>query len=128
MAMSAGYRKGEINITPMIDILLVLLIIFMVIQPDLSTGLPSAVPQDGPPGASDRTVTTITVHADGTLKLDEETLQIAELPDRLKDLYRRAAEIAVFVSAERDVDFEQVAEVIDVTKGVGIKNVGLLPR
>jgi biopolymer transport protein TolR len=105
----------------------VLIIIFMLIQPDVSTGLSSAVPQPGAPGESDRPATTITVRADGTIKLNDESVKIDALPDRLKDLYRRAAEIVVFISADREADFGQVAEVIDVAKGVGIKNVGLSP-
>jgi biopolymer transport protein ExbD len=127
MAMSLGYRKGEINVTPMIDVLLVLIIIFMVIQPPYSTGLQGDVPQDGAPGAVVEGV-TIDVHSDGSLLLNRERVERAELEGRLRDLYRRAAEMPVFVSADKDADFGQVAEVMDVAKGVGIKRVGLMRR
>jgi biopolymer transport protein TolR len=130
MAMSGGYRKGEINVTPMIDILLVLLIIFMVIQPEYSTGLDTAVPKPAPPGAiaaEDRDA-LIEVRGDGTIQLNRELVDASALDARLRDLYKRAAEIAVFVRADSDADFGQVAEVIDTAKGAGIKKVGLLPR
>jgi biopolymer transport protein ExbD len=125
--MSIGYRKGEINVTPMIDVLLVLIIIFMVIQPPYSTGLQGDVPQDGAPGAVVEGV-TIDVRSDGSLLLNRERVERAALEGRLRDLYRRAAEMPVFVSADKDVDFGQVAEVVDLAKGVGIKRVGLMPR
>jgi biopolymer transport protein TolR len=129
MAMSAGYRKGEINMTPMIDILLVLLIIFMVIQPQYSTGLDSAVPQPGPPGRSEPTGdVVISLRSDGTVRLNDQAIEIASLEARLRDLYKRAAHLSVFIRAEKDVDFGDVAQVIDTANGVGIKKVGLLPR
>ncbi|HEY4360396.1 MAG TPA: biopolymer transporter ExbD [Bryobacteraceae bacterium] len=130
MAMSVGYRKGEINITPMIDILLVLIIIFMVIQPEYSTGLDTAVPKPAPPGsvASDSGDVLILVHGDGTVLLNEEAVAVESLESRLRDFYKRAAQIAVFIQADKDADFGQVAEVIDLANGVGIKKVGLLPR
>ena len=128
--MSVGYRKGEINITPMIDILLVLIIIFMVIQPEYSTGLDTAVPKAAPPGsvATETGDVLILVHSDGTVVLNQESVAIKSLASRLRDLYKRAAQVAVFIRADKDADFGQVAEVIDLANGVGIKKVGLLPR
>jgi len=130
MAMSVGYRKGEINITPMIDILLVLIIIFMVIQPEYSTGLDTAVPKPAPPGsiATESGDALIQVHSDGVVELNREPVAIDLLASRLRELYKRAAQIAVFIRADKDADFGQVAEVIDLANGVGIKKVGLLPR
>jgi biopolymer transport protein TolR len=129
MAMSGGYRKGEINMTPMIDILLVLLIIFMVIQPQYSTGLDTAVPQPGLPGRSEPiSDVVISLRSDGTVRLNDQAVEIDSLEARLRDLYKRAAQLSVFIRAEGDVDFGDVAQVIDTANGVGIKKVGLLPR
>ena len=127
MAMFGGYRKGEINVTPMIDVLLVLIIIFMVIQPERSAGLATDVPQPGSPAAPAGEV-TIAVHADGSIRLNQEPVELSALEARLRDLYKRAAELAVFIRADDDVDFAHVAEVIDMANGIGIKKVGLLPR
>jgi biopolymer transport protein TolR len=129
MAMSAGYRRGEINVTPMIDVLLVLIIIFMIIQPQRSIGLATDVPQPAPgAAAAPGSDITIAVRGDGTVRLNEEVVQVTALEARLHDLYKRAADLVVFIRANEDVDFGQVAEVIDTANGVGIKKVGLLPR
>ena len=66
--------------------------------------------------------------AGGEVLLNDESVAVESLENRLRDLYKRAAQIAVFIRADKDADFGQVAEVIDLANGVGIKKVGLLPR
>jgi biopolymer transport protein TolR len=128
MAMLSSHRPGEINVTPMIDVLLVLLVIFMVIQPQRSIGLDTDIPQPAASAAAPANDVTIAVRSDGTIRVNQEPVAASTLEARLRDLYKRAADLTVFIRADPDVDFAQVAEVIDTANGIGIKKVGLLPR
>lgn len=123
MGMSLN-RKAEINVTPMIDVLLVLLIIFMLITP-YSRGLNTQNPQ---PAVSDHPShnLTIWVRNNGTVRVNEEIIQWAEFRDRLYVLIRTAPTDAAFIGGDRDLDFAQIAEVIDLVKGAGIKHIALM--
>jgi len=132
MAMSldgSPHRKAELNVTPLIDVLLVLLIIFMVITPSLSTGFKAVVPQPPDqkslPPADD---VVVTVLADGTVQLNQETVAIAELGERLKVLFKTAVRHVIFVRGDRELDFRQIAEVIDIAKGAGVDRVALMTQ
>ena len=130
MAMGINRSKGDINVTPMIDVLLVLLIIFMVIIPTESVGLDVQVPQQtnsqGRPLPPEDIV--LTVLGGGKVRLDQMEVEIAELPDRLRDILTRHTPGVAFVKGTDDLDFAQVAEVIDVAKGNGWKRIGLVPK
>lgn len=130
MAMSLGGGSGQqatINVTPLIDVLLVLLIIFMVITPPRSTGLNALVPQ--PP---DRNVSppqndiVISVPGNGTVRLNQEVVDIGELGERLKTIFKSAANHVIFLRGARELEFHYVAEVIDIAKGVGLDRVALM--
>lgn len=128
MGMSSGdFRKPQINMTPMIDVLLVLIIIFMVILPVPPRGLDTLVPQP----ASDKAPApvhdiVITVHADHTVRLNDEALDVASLQQRLETLFRNHSNAVVFVRGDKELDFQSIAEVIDLAKGAGVSRVGLM--
>ena len=125
----SGGPKADINMTPMIDVLLVLIIIFMVITPLTPKGLEALVPQPAPPNqksdADQRTV-VIDIHKDKSMMINTEATDENRLGPRLEEIFKTRAERVVFVKGDPDLEFQTVAKVIDIAKGVGIDKVGLM--
>ena len=135
MSMAVGGGGGvraDINVTPMIDVLLVLIIIFMVITPLVPKGLETLVPQPAPPGqqqtqADTRTV-VIQINKDRTILINTEPVLESQLGKRLEDIFKTRAERVVFVKGDPDLEFQLVARAIDIAKGAGIDKVGLMTK
>jgi biopolymer transport protein TolR len=127
---SQGGPKADINMTPMIDVLLVLIIIFMVITPLTPKGLEALVPQPPPPGqkqsVADQRTVVIVIDKDHHFKINEEDSDEVRLGPRLEDIFKTRAERVCFVKGDPDLDFQWVAKAIDIAKGAGIDKVGLM--
>lgn len=134
MSMNVGGSgsgpKADINMTPMIDVLLVLIIIFMVITPLTPKGLEALVPQPAPPNvkqqASDQRTVVIVINRDKSMLINTEPTDENKLGPRLEEIFKTRAERVVFVKGDPDLEFQTVAKAIDIAHGAGIDKVGLM--
>jgi biopolymer transport protein TolR len=129
-----GSNMADINVTPMIDILLVLLIIFMVIVPVTPKGLDALVPQppkdpQKEPPKNDRTIVVQVLYRPGALptyKINETDVARAELLPRLTEIYANRAERVMFVRGDDDLNFAYIADVIDIGRAANVDHIGLM--
>ena len=137
MAMTTGgggSNMADINVTPMIDILLVLLIIFMVIVPVTPKGLDALVPQppkdpQKQPPQNDRTIVVQVLYRPGALpayKINETDVARADLLPRLTEIYANRAERVMFVKGDDDLNFAYIADVIDIGRAANVDHIGLM--
>ncbi|MBI3668133.1 MAG: biopolymer transporter ExbD [Acidobacteria bacterium] len=129
MATGAGKAKSDINMTPLIDVLLVLLIIFMVITPLTPKGLEALVPQPNPnqqPQQENVRTVVVSVNPGNQLLINQDPVTKQMLGQRLEDIFKTRNERVLFVKGDSGLNFVDVAEVIDIAKGAGIDKIGLI--
>jgi biopolymer transport protein ExbD len=138
MSMMVGARStrsSEINVTPLIDVLLVLLIIFMVILPEHKMGEKTLVPQPSPESVAKQPESPIVIQLNNVgasqrpiLKINQEEVTWDGLEAKLAAVYKQREDKVAFVKGDPDVEFEYVAEAVDITHRAGADRIGLLGK
>jgi len=133
-----GPSDPQIKVTPLIDVLLVLIIVFMVVQSMTTTkGLEAHIPQaaqddKSQPVPVDRTIVIQVVWGardqPPALKINQETVKREDLQSRLHNIFKIRAERIAFVRGDDDIDFEYVADIIDIARNAGLNRIGLLTK
>jgi biopolymer transport protein TolR len=131
-----GPLRAEINITPVIDVLLVLIIVFMVVVAmSKEKGLDAQIPQPANDAPAPKIDTNIVIQIAWAgdqqppgLKINQENVKWEDLHNRLFDIYKQRADHVAFVKGDDDVDFQHVADAISIARAAGVEKIGLLTQ
>ncbi|HEY1270541.1 MAG TPA: biopolymer transporter ExbD [Terriglobales bacterium] len=134
MAFSGGPNQAEINVTPLIDVLLVLIIVFMVVvSMSQQKGLDAQIPQpatskDLPPPESTIVVQVewVAPNQPPAFKINEREIAFEKLEAHLQEIFVGRVEKVAFVKGDKQIDFDSVAQVIDAAHAAGVQKVGLI--
>jgi len=132
MAMDMGGAKGgvksDINVTPLVDVMLVLLIIMMLVAPMLQKGvdvkMPSAANTTDKPDTQDQTV--VAIGADKRVYINTQQVRMADLTSRVVDALEKQKDKVVLIKADTDVDYGTVMDTMDALRAAGVEDMGLI--
>ncbi len=129
----AGRRRGsyqplsEINVTPFVDVMLVLLIVFMITAPLLTVGVPVDLPKTKAKSIAEaEEPLVITVNAEGTVFIQDTEVEIDKLVPRLKAITENKADTRIYVRGDKDIDYGRIMEVMGTVNIAGFTRVALI--
>ncbi len=128
-AHAASGAMSEINITPLIDVMLVLLIIFMVVTPLAQMGLDISLPQPPPPNQPEQKTPpnqVVLALEDGAMTLNKNPVALEDLESRLRDIFQARSDKTIFVKATGEVPYGRVVQAMDLAKAAGVERIGII--
>ena len=117
---------GEINVTPMVDVVLVLLLVFMVTAPMMSRGVDVQLPVANQPQIQPEDRITVSINAEGRVYVGDRPVNLALLIDQLRGLTQGSADPVVYLRADENLRYAQVIQVMDLIKQAGIHRIGFV--
>lgn len=132
MGMKAGGKEAtaDINVTPIIDVMLVLLIIFMVVTPLTQKGHNVELPESAenlPQTEPDPNQLVLNIDEVGNVTINKQPVTWEELPLRIRDIFETRSDKTIFLQAAPRLKYGEVMAVLDVAKGNGVERVGIVP-
>jgi biopolymer transport protein ExbD len=130
MSVGSGKANSDINITPLVDVVLVLLIIFMVITPILQKGFDTSIPQKAenlPPNQAPQNTIVLQVDAEGNMSVNKQPVTMVDLGEKLGAIYSTRPDKILFVDADDKVNYEKLVKILDICKGPGkVETIGFV--
>jgi biopolymer transport protein TolR len=126
--MESRHRRfmAEINVIPLVDVVLVLLVIFMITAPMLYRGIDIKLPSSASNTIKPEVRMVLTIEKDQKLYLDKDPISVAQLERRLRSAKEQNTDVSVFLRADRDVPYGTVVQVMDGVKKAGIEKMGMV--
>jgi len=119
---------GEINVTPMVDVVLVLLLVFMITAPMMSRGIDVSLPVANQPQIPPQDRITVSIRADGRVFISDKVVNLALLEDRLRAMTSGSPDPVVYLAADESLRYSVVIRVVDLIKTAGINRIGFVYR
>lgn len=132
MGMNSSSNKSrmvlsEINVTPLVDVMLVLLVVFMITAPMMQQGIDIQLPKTAASGIETKSEPlVITIKTNNTILINDTKVAISSVREKIKGIFKTRKDKQVYIKADKKVDYGVVAEVIADVKAAGIENVGLV--